>query len=166
VEHWRAVHHVPLRRTGRLHRKSDTPPSHKIPRLPDTFRAMAKYRDFDGRTRTVEGYGKTRSVAANKLRQQLKERAEGGRHGQLTAMHRFSVAADLWLERFRGMVAEGLRSAGSLETYERQLRNHVLPALVRGLTGSLAHVRRTPGMVAAIVREPGVIQYRSERDAR
>jgi integrase len=96
---------------------------------PDTFRAMAKYRDFDGRTRTVEASGKTRTAAANNLRQKLKDRAVGGRHGQLTAMHRFAVAADLWLERFRDMVVEGLRSPGSLETYERQLRNHVLPAL-------------------------------------
>jgi integrase len=34
---------------------------------PDTFRAMANYRDFDGKTRTVESYGKSRTVAAHNL---------------------------------------------------------------------------------------------------
>jgi integrase len=44
-------------------------------------------------------------------------------------MHRFSEAADLWVARFGELVADGRRSAGSLETYTRQLHNHVLPAL-------------------------------------
>ena len=44
-------------------------------------------------------------------------------------MHRFSEAAELWMARFAAMVADGRRSAGSLETYRGQLDNHVLPAL-------------------------------------
>jgi len=52
-----------------------------------------------------------------------------GRAGDLTATHRFSEAAALWLEKFDAMVDDGRRSAGSLETYRRQLRNHVLPSL-------------------------------------
>lgn len=90
---------------------------------------MTLYRDFDGRTRTVTAYGRSRTLATNKLHERLKERAETGRQGELTAMHRFSAAADLWMEKLRGMVAEGRRSPGSVDTYERQLWNHVLPAL-------------------------------------
>jgi len=96
---------------------------------PDTFRAETLYRDFDGRTRTVTAYGPSRTTATNKLRQRLKERSETGRQGELTPMHRFSAAADLWMEKLRGMVAEARRSPGTVDTYERQLRNHVLPAL-------------------------------------
>jgi integrase len=96
---------------------------------PDTFRAMTRYRDFDGRTRTVTAYGKSKTAAENNLRTKLKERTATGRSGELTALHRFSDAADLWMEKFRAMVADGKRSPSSLETYERQLRNHVLPAL-------------------------------------
>jgi hypothetical protein len=77
---------------------------------PDTFRAMTRYRDFDGRTRTVTAYGKPKTAAENNLRTKLKERTATGRSGELTALHRFSDAADLWMEKFRAMVADGKRS--------------------------------------------------------
>jgi integrase len=53
----------------------------------------------------------------------------GGRHGELTAMTRFADAAGLWLTKVDGMVAEGRRSPGTVDTYRRQLKNHVLPAM-------------------------------------
>ena len=105
------------------------PYHHDAKGKPDTFRAETLYRDFDGRTRTVTAYGRSKTLAANKLREKLKERSETGRRGELTGMHRFSAAADLWMEKLRGMVAEGRRSPGTVDTYERQLRNHILPAL-------------------------------------
>jgi len=105
------------------------PYHHDVRGRPDTFRAEAKYRDFDGTTRSVTAYGRSKNEAANKLRVRLKERSETGRRGELTAMHRFSAAADLWLERMRSLAADGQRSPGTVDTYERQLRNHVLPAL-------------------------------------
>jgi hypothetical protein len=97
--------------------------------VPTRFRALAQYRDFDGHTRQVEGYGKSATAAANNLRQKLKERSQKGRSGELTAMHRFSDAAELWMDRFAVMVADGRRSAGSIDTYQGQLDKHVLPAL-------------------------------------
>lgn len=60
------------------------------------------------------------------MRLQSRTRASG--HGDLTGMSRFSDAAVLWAERMKEMVADGRRSPGTIETYERQLRNHVLPA--------------------------------------
>src|SRR6266511_186114 len=96
---------------------------------PDRFRATARFRDFDGRTKTVEASGKSATTAANNLREKLRERSAAGRDGELTAVTRFSVAADLWMTRFAVKVDEGARSAGSMGTYRRQLDNHVLPAL-------------------------------------
>lgn len=96
---------------------------------PDRFRAIAKYRDFDGRTRRVEAYGRSQTAAANNLRQRLRDRTTFGRRGELTAMHRFSAAAELWVAKFKSAVVDGERSESSLETYERALRIHVLPAL-------------------------------------
>jgi integrase len=63
------------------------------------------------------------------MRQKLKERSDKGRSGELTATHRFSEAAALWMEKFAGMVDDGRRSAGSLDTYRRHLDSHVLPAI-------------------------------------
>ena len=44
-------------------------------------------------------------------------------------MSLFSEAADLWLSRLDLTVKEGRRSPGPVETYRRQLKNHILPAL-------------------------------------
>ncbi|ADB31176.1 integrase family protein [Kribbella flavida DSM 17836] len=96
---------------------------------PTKAEAIAKFRDFDGRTRVVQANGRTPNDASNRLRQKLKERSEKARGGELTGLHRFAEAADLWIVKFEGMVESGSRSAGSLDTYRRQLTNHVLPAL-------------------------------------
>lgn len=96
---------------------------------PQRVRALAKYRDFDGVVRLVEASGKTATAATQNLRRRLQNRTAGGRYGDLTAMTRFSTAADVWLEKMDAMVAEGRRSPSTVETYRRQLKNHVLPAM-------------------------------------
>ena len=96
---------------------------------PQRHRARAYYRDFDGVTRLVESSGRTPTMATNSLRQKLQNRTLAGRHGDLTAMTRFSDAAALWLTKVDEMVTEGRRSPGTVETYRRQLKNHVLPAM-------------------------------------
>jgi len=67
----------------------------------------------------------------------LQERAFAGRHGDLTAATRFADAADLWLEGLSTLVEQGRRSPGTVETYERQLRNHVLPAMAELRLGEI-----------------------------
>lgn len=96
---------------------------------PKRHRARAYYRDFDGVTRLVEASGRTATQASQNLRTKLQNRALAGRKGDLTAMSRFSDAADLWLSKVDEMVTEGRRSPGTVDTYRRQLKNHVLPAM-------------------------------------
>lgn len=96
---------------------------------PLRVRAMAKYRDYDGVVRLVEASGKSATHATQNLRTKLQNRAGAGRHGELTGLTRFSDAAELWLRKMEGLVADGRRSPGTVDTYRRQLRNHVLPAL-------------------------------------
>src|SRR4051812_47512380 len=96
---------------------------------PLRVRAVANYRDFDGITRRVEASGRTATAASQNLRTALQNRSLAGRHGELTGMSRFSEAAELWLSKVDAMVEEGRRSPGTVDTYRRQLRNHVLPAL-------------------------------------
>ncbi|MGI8626730.1 MAG: hypothetical protein ACR2J5_09200 [Geodermatophilaceae bacterium] len=59
----------------------------------------------------------------------LQSRTRAGGQGELTSMSRFSDAAILWLARIDGLVVDGRRSPGTAETYRRQLKNHVLPAM-------------------------------------
>jgi integrase len=105
------------------------PTHHNSKGKPDRFRAVAQYRDHDGRTRQVAAYGKTASAAQQNLRQKLKERSATSRKGELTSLHRFSIAAEMWFARIYTAAAEGRRSPGTVRTYRSHLDNHVLPAL-------------------------------------
>ncbi len=106
-----------------------TTPDLRKPDGPKRFRAVAKYRGFDGRTRQVEASGKSRTAAEQSLRRVLQSRSLAGRQGDLTGMTRFADASDVWLVQQVGLVEQGKRSPGTLETYRGQLRNHVLPAM-------------------------------------
>lgn len=96
---------------------------------PKRHKAVADYRDFDGVVRRVEASGRSVTQATQNLRSKLQNRTLAGRHGELTMMTRFSAAADLWLSKLDDMVLDGRRSPGTVETYRRQLENHLLPAL-------------------------------------
>ena len=92
---------------------------------PKRHRAVADYRDFDGVVRRVEASGRSVTQATQNLRHKLQNRSLAGRHGELTTMSRFSEAASLWLSRVDDLVKVGRRSPGTVDTYRRQLRNHV-----------------------------------------
>lgn len=96
---------------------------------PKRHKAVADYRDFDGVVRRVEASGRSVTQATQNLGAKLQNRTLAGQHGELTMMTRFSAAADLWLSKLDDMVLDGRRSPGTVETYRRQLKNHILPAL-------------------------------------
>lgn len=96
---------------------------------PKSYRAIAQYRDFDGRTRAVERRGRTENAARTKLRTALNSRAALARQGELSGASYFREAVKLWTERFEQLVDKGARSPGSAETYKRQIDRHILPAL-------------------------------------
>jgi integrase len=93
------------------------------------FRAVANFRDFDGKTRPVEAGGRTKTAAEQKLRRRLQTRSNAGGSGELTALTKFSDASQLWLESVSAKVEQGRRSPATLELYRLQLTNHVLPAM-------------------------------------
>jgi integrase len=95
----------------------------------DGYRSTTYFRDFDGRTRQVEANGSSKTAAESNLQTKLMERSSGGRGSKLTGADKFSLGAELWLGKFRQMVKEEKRSAGSLDTYRRHLDRTVLPAL-------------------------------------
>ena len=69
-------------------------------------------------------------------------------------MHKFSHAVELWETKFKDLVEEGRRSPTSLDTYRRQLRNHVLPALGEVRLGE-ASTPVIDRVVSAIKRKAG-----------
>ena len=104
---------------------------------PAAYRARATYRGFDGVSTRVEAEGRTQASAEANLLRKLRERRAGLHVGVLSPTTRFAVASELWLKRVEGMVEDGRRSPTTLETYQRQLRGHVLPALGEVRLGEL-----------------------------
>jgi integrase len=96
---------------------------------PTRWKAIALYRGFDGVTRPVERWGRSKAAAESNLRTALAERSRLSRGPDLCAVDRFTKAADLWLKSIVALVESGARSPGTVETYERHLRRHVIPAL-------------------------------------
>jgi integrase len=129
---------------------------------PTWFKAIAQYRDFDGRTRQVQAAGKSATAASQNLRQKLQNRTSAGRYGELTGMTRFSAAADLWLEKMDAMVREDRRSPGTVETYRRQLKNHVLPAIGEVRLGEVT-TRLLDKVISAIKADTSAATARSCR---
>ena len=93
------------------------------------WRARTIYRDIDGHTRQVERWGRSAPDAENKLKTALMARNWMSRDGELSGVDRFAKAAEIWRQSIESKVARGIRSPGTLETYERSLKLHVLPAL-------------------------------------
>jgi integrase len=77
----------------------------------------------------VERTGSTKTNARNNLLAALKERSSARGTEGLTPDSRFAAAAALWIADVLAAGKSGEASPNTAELYERQLRNHVLPAL-------------------------------------
>lgn len=117
---------LPLGSWGRI---KTTPLGEGASGRPTRWVARTLYRDFDGVSRHVQRRGRSAGAAESALKAALGAQSRSARSGDLAAGDRFEKVAELWLDDFRVLVAAGKRSAGTQETYEGQLRRHVLPAL-------------------------------------
>lgn len=94
-----------------------------------SFVARAKFRDYDGVTRPVEKRGNTEAQAKNNLLEALRDRRDPVRGEDVTAESTVTDVGPLWLAEVRAQVELGELSPNTYELYERQYRNHVVPAL-------------------------------------
>lgn len=119
-----------------------------------SFRAVTKYRDYDGVTRSVERSGRSASAAEAALKAALLVRVRSGRAAELTGADRFEKAAELWLSDLDGLVESGRRSPGTVETYRGHLDRHVLPAF-KGVRLSEITVPLVDRFLVALRRKVG-----------
>jgi integrase len=87
------------------------------------FRARALTRDYDGRVRTVERTGRTKTAAQTSLKLALRDRARITASGHISAESRVSALADSW---YAGLTE---LSPVTMEAYRRRLDVQILPAL-------------------------------------
>ena len=93
------------------------------------YRAFTRFRDHDGVTRKVERNGPTEAAAKNRLREDLRDRAQLGPRDGLNGDSRFRSAADEWIASVEQLATQDLRSPNTVRLYRLNLTTHVLPAL-------------------------------------
>lgn len=91
---------------------------------PKSFRARARFRDYDGVTRNVEAWGPTGAAAERNLLIKLRDRSTPS-HDDINAEMRIERLGQLWMAEKRD---EGI-SEQTLDRYETSLRTTILPAL-------------------------------------
>lgn len=124
---------LPIGTWGRIHTHKVTESNGR-----ESYRAKARFREFNGAVVQVERYGKTPGAATSKLLSALGERAKMGKAGSWTMSHRFSEVADEWLKEVEELVRDGSRSPGTVQIYKSVLERHVRPAMGELRLGELS----------------------------
>ena len=92
---------------------------------PGIFRAVTRFRDWDGQTRKVTSTGSSPNAAQAVLKADLAARLRGGNSGDaLTASSPFVLLAEAWME---DVMLDVDRSQGAKDTYQRALLVLVAP---------------------------------------
>lgn len=118
------------------------------------YRAMTRYRDWDGKVRQIERHAATKGASTRILTLAIRNRATGSRGPGLTAETKIFELAQIWFDQ----ALESDFSPGTLHLYRDCLDRQILPAMadlrIRELTTGLvdrhlAVVRRKHGSALA-----------------
>lgn len=112
------------------------------------FRARARFRDYDGRTRDIERTGKTKGAARSALTAALTERTAPAAD-EITGQSRLQLVAEVWMAEKWPDLAENSR-----KRYRDALEDHILPAL-GALTVSECSVTRLDRFLKATAAGTG-----------
>jgi integrase len=86
---------------------------------------MTRVRDFDGKVRQVERYGRTQGAARNALALALRDRARVDADADITPDTKLAALAGLWFEQFQRQD----RSPTTVAAYRDRLDKQIIPAL-------------------------------------
>src|SRR4051794_18477508 len=95
----------------------------RVHATPSGHRAVAWYRDYDGRCRQVERHAKTKAAAEAALRLALRDRARLDVGGDITSNTRVSALAEAWFTGLNNL------SPTTMQAYRNRLDQQVLPGL-------------------------------------
>lgn len=87
------------------------------------YKARVRFRDYDGRIRTVARFGQTKTAAKNRLLEALRDRQRSAAHGVLTPDSTVSDLADKWHASAHDW------ATNTREAYRLTIKNQVKPAL-------------------------------------
>jgi len=104
---------------------------------PEIWEAHARFRMGDGSSKQVRRRGPTKTAAGDLLKEALRDLEHEVTGGEIGRDTRFAKICDLWLGDFREKQAAEGKSPTTAETYERQIRNWIKPALGELLAGEV-----------------------------
>lgn len=112
---------------------------------PGRWQAVAKVRDYDGRTRRMKKHGATAAAAERALKAALRDRAKRTDHiDEISRDTTLEDLARLWLER---RVAENKLAPGTIDHYGDLIRVHIVPGV-----GGIRVGETTVGKLDAFIR--------------
>jgi integrase len=126
------------------------------------YRAVAYYRDYDGRTRQVERTAKTETAARNRLKEACRDRGRTDSAAELTPDTTFATIAEEWYSEILAAVAAGDRSPGTAEAYRVRLDRQVLPAM-GALRAREVTVQRVDRVLKTIRERHGIATAKMSR---
>lgn len=91
------------------------------------FRAMTRFRDYDGKVRQVERHGKTKGAAAAALARALRDRHRADAGAVISPETRVDALAEAWWSE----IEQGTLSPGTCRNYRDRLDRQVIPSLGR-----------------------------------
>lgn len=129
------------------------------PTASGTFRAEARFRDWDGIVRKVSATGVSRQAAKAALRRKLSDRADlAGQGGTLTSESALRDLAEEWLA---DVAIRTDLSAGTKDLYRRELNGLVMPVF-----GSFRLREITTGRVDQFLRQQAAVSYARARHSK
>jgi integrase len=103
----------------------------------DGYRAMTRYRDWDGKVRQIERRARTKGAATQALALAIRDRSSNGSGADITPETKLGVLAEVWFDQ----ISQGGLSPSTLRAYRDRLDRQILPAMaevrVRELTTGL-----------------------------
>ena len=73
----------------------------RVYKTPSGYRAMTRVRDYDGRVRQVERYGRTQGAARTALSTALRDRARVDAEAEITPDTKLAAVAEVWFSEFQ-----------------------------------------------------------------
>jgi integrase len=99
-------------------------------RQPDgQVRAVAQFRDYDGRTRQIERVASSATSARNRLREAARDRGRTDAESEIGPTTVVSALAEVWYAELVTAVKAGDRSPGTARLYRDRLDNQVIPSI-------------------------------------
>ena len=66
------------------------------------YKAVTRYRDWDGKVRQVKRHGATKGAARRNLAAAIRDRSSGGSRTEITGETRLAVLSEVWFEEIQG----------------------------------------------------------------